>query len=43
MNNIWVKRPGTGEIKAKHFEEIIKAKAKRNIKINQQLRWEDID
>lgn len=41
--NIWVKRPGTGEIKAKNYEKIIGKKAKRDIKIDQHLFWDDIE
>lgn len=38
--NIWVKRPGTGEIKAEHFQEVLGRKACRNILKNDQIRWE---
>ena len=41
--NIWVKRPGTGEIKASDFEKIINKKSKVDIKKNQQLEWDMID
>jgi sialic acid synthase SpsE len=41
--NIWVKRPGTGEILAEHFNEIIGKKASSNIENDAQLRWEDIN
>lgn len=40
--NVWVKRPGTGEIKAVHFAELIGKKATKNIGVNEQLRWKDI-
>jgi len=40
--NIWVKRPGTGEIKAEHYYEIIGKKVKRDISIDEHLKWEDI-
>lgn len=40
--NIWVKRPGTGEIKALHYLKILGKKVSRNIKADQQLRWTDI-
>ena len=30
-DNLWVKRPGTGEIKAKYYENIIGKKAKVSI------------
>ena len=40
--NIWVKRPGSGEIKAAHFESILKKKARREIKKDSQLKWSDL-
>jgi N-acetylneuraminate synthase len=40
--NIWVKRPGTGEIKAKYYERILGKMVTKNIGKNQQLRWTDI-
>jgi sialic acid synthase SpsE len=43
MDNIWVKRPGTGEIKAKHFDDLLGKTAARDIELNQQLAWSDID
>jgi sialic acid synthase SpsE len=39
--NIWVKRPGTGEIKAVHFESLLGRTVKRLIPKNAQLRWDD--
>ncbi|MCO1335930.1 N-acetylneuraminate synthase family protein [Microbulbifer sp. OS29] len=41
-DNIWVKRPGTGEIKAKDFEQLLKGRASRKIENGQQLSWADI-
>lgn len=41
-DSIWVKRPGTGEIKAKHYHEIIGKRASRSIHLNTQLTWNDI-
>jgi len=41
--NIWVKRPGSGEIKAIHLNDLLNKRAKINIKMNEQLRWEQID
>lgn len=38
--NIWVKRPGTGEIKAVHYKSLIGKKAKNDIKINSQIKWD---
>ncbi len=40
MDNIWVKRPGTGEIKAESFSSIISRKVNRDIKLNDQIKWE---
>jgi len=42
-DNIWVKRPGTGEIKAKDYYRVINKKARRNIKKDNQLKWGMID
>ena len=42
MNNLWVKRPGTGEIMAVDFESIIGKKATRSIADDAQLKWADI-
>lgn len=41
--NIWVKRPGTGEIKAEHYYDIINRKATIDIKKNTQLEWNMIE
>ncbi|MBX2976355.1 MAG: N-acetylneuraminate synthase family protein [Ignavibacteriaceae bacterium] len=41
--NVWVKRPGTGEILAENFESIINKKAKRDIGLDIQLKWDDIE
>jgi len=40
--NIWVKRPGTGKIKAKDYFKILGKKSKRNIQKNLQISWNDI-
>jgi N-acetylneuraminate synthase len=42
QENIWVKRPGTGEIKAQQYQKILGKKALRDIPKDQQLRWLDI-
>lgn len=42
MENIWVKRPGTGEIKAEAFESILGKRAGKAVANGQQLTWEDI-
>lgn len=41
IENIWVKRPGTGEILAEHFNDLLGKKANRNIENDEQLKWED--
>ncbi len=43
--NIWVKRPGTGEIPAEKYEEIINGdyRARKNMKYDHQLRWNDME
>ena len=43
MENVWVKRPGTGEIKAVHFDSLLGKKTKRAIPVNAQLRWDDVE
>lgn len=40
--NIWVKRPGTGEITAEYFEECIGQKANRNISYGEHLKKCDV-
>jgi N-acetylneuraminate synthase len=40
--NVWVKRPGTGEIKAKDFDRVLGRRAARAIPTNTQVRWNDI-
>jgi N-acetylneuraminate synthase len=40
--NLWVKRPGTGEIKARHFDDLIGRRATSNLKKNTQLNWNDV-
>lgn len=42
MQNIWVKRPGTGEIKAVHFEDLLGKRVLHNIPAHTQLCWADI-
>ena len=41
--SIWVKRPGTGKIKAKDYTNIMGKKATKNLKKNIQLDWDMID
>ena len=42
-DNIWVKRPGTGEILAEHYNSILGRKATRDIKADDQLTFKDIE
>ena len=41
-DNIWVKRPGTGQIKAADYKDVLDKKAKVHIKSNCQIRFCDI-
>jgi N-acetylneuraminate synthase len=42
-DNIWVKRPGTGEILAKDFDSLLGRVAVRAVARDTQLRWDDIE
>ncbi|WNK00332.1 N-acetylneuraminate synthase family protein [Thalassospiraceae bacterium LMO-JJ14] len=42
MDNLWVKRPGTGEILAEHFKDILGKVATRDINSDEQISWTDI-
>lgn len=41
-NNLWVKRPGTGEIPADRFESLLGKVAAVDVPANSQLRWEHV-
>jgi len=41
--NIWVKRPGTGDIKAEDFKNILGKKSSVSITNDAHLKWEDIN
>ena len=41
-DNIWVKRPGTGSIKAADYEKVLGKTASRRVPLNSQLSWDDI-
>jgi N-acetylneuraminate synthase len=41
-SNIWVKRPGTGEIKAVDFEGLIGKHATEDLPPNHQIKWSDV-
>ena len=42
-DNIWVKRPGTGEILAEFFDKCLGQKSKRDIITGEHLKKEDVD
>jgi N-acetylneuraminate synthase len=42
MTNIWVKRPGTGEIKAVDFEKLLGKTATRDIDPDTHISWGDV-
>jgi N-acetylneuraminate synthase len=41
-SNIWVKRPGTGEIRAESYHALLGRKARVAIHRNEQIRWAQI-
>ena len=41
-SNIWVKRPGTGQIKAEFYPKLMGKRANKFIRKNTQLEWSDI-
>jgi len=41
-DNIWVKRPGTGQILAGFYESVLGKRATRSIKKDEQLLWADV-
>jgi N-acetylneuraminate synthase len=41
--NIWVKRPGTGEIKAEYYNELLGKCVNKNIECDEHLSWSDLD
>ena len=43
MENLWVKRPGTGEILAKEFEGLLGKKATSDIPNDTLLEWNHIE
>ena len=42
-HNVWVKRPGTGDIPARHFEEILGRSTSRAVPADTQLSWSDLE
>lgn len=43
QENAWVKRPGTGEIRAIHFESVLGRKTRHALPKDTQVRWEDLE
>jgi N-acetylneuraminate synthase len=41
-DNVWVKRPGTGEILAADYKNVLGQKAVRDLKKDTQLSWKDV-
>jgi sialic acid synthase SpsE len=41
-DNLWVKRPGTGEILAARYEEVLGRMATRDIAADALLAWSDV-
>ncbi len=41
-DNIWVKRPGTGEIMAVDYPKLLNRVAREDIKLNEQVRWNQV-
>ena len=41
--NIWVKRPGTGEIRAEHYEDVLGKVSLKDLDNDEHLSWSDID
>ena len=42
-DNIWVKRPGTGEIKAEFYEDVLGKKATVDIRLGKHIKWSDCE
>tara|TARA_B100001248_G_scaffold3325_1_gene2620 strand:+ start:12693 stop:13721 length:1029 start_codon:yes stop_codon:yes gene_type:complete len=42
-DNIWVKRPGTGKIKAEHFNKVLGKISNKNINKGEHLNWSDFE
>jgi len=41
--NLWVKRPGTGDILAKDYDNVLGKRASCNIAIDEMLKWSDVE
>lgn len=42
-DNIWVKRPGTGEIKAEYFNDVLGKRSSNDITIDHHINWIDVE
>ena len=42
-NNLWVKRPGTGEILAENYNDILGKKAVRDLENDAHVCWSDFE
>ena len=42
VDNLWVKRPGTGEVVAKHYDELLGRRASRDLPADVQVAWSDL-
>jgi N-acetylneuraminate synthase len=40
--NIWVKRPGTGDIKAAQYPEVLGKRVRNSLPANRQVKWADL-
>lgn len=43
QDNIWVKRPGSGEIKAEHYHELLGKKATTDLAVDEHVSWNDVE
>lgn len=41
--NLWVKRPGTGEIRARDYDRVLGRRAARDLPAGAQVRWRDLE
>jgi N-acetylneuraminate synthase len=41
--NLWVKRPGTGQIKAEHYNELLGKTVNKDINFDEHIDWNDIN
>jgi N-acetylneuraminate synthase len=41
-DNVWVKRPGTGEILAREYDNLLGRRAARELEADRQLHWADV-